>query len=83
MHASEQRVADYLGKKGCRLLRRGWPDFLCISADGTISAMLATSEQRAMHAALSRAGIHTSVIAAEEIDEGELDLPTLQGLGAA
>jgi hypothetical protein len=30
MNSNEQIVADYLSKKGHRVIRRGWPDFLCV-----------------------------------------------------
>jgi hypothetical protein len=65
---AENRVAEDYRRRGFKVLRRGWPDFLCISPDGDVVAVEVKSmsdalspAQKEMHAALRDAGVEVVV----------------------
>ena len=65
---SEERFAKIAESKGYRIYHRGWPDFLCVNADGRIHFIEVkyggdklSEHQVSMFTALDECGIHVKV----------------------
>ena len=74
MNGSEKFVSEELAKKGFKVLRRGWPDFLVIDKDGKVHGVGVQSppdgvseDQIEMHYHLGKSGIPVSVVKLEQI----------------
>jgi hypothetical protein len=84
VNATEQKAKDLLEKLGWRVLRNGWPDFLCESDAGKGYCKVVgveikspsdrlSSEQQLMHSALLRIGIPIFTLCPDHITELEVE----------
>lgn len=73
MTASERRYAQAREQAGYKVFYGGWPDFLMVAPDGTVSFVelkdagdVVRPNQAAMHAALTNAGLTVAVVGPDE-----------------
>ena len=85
MKPTEQLVYDLLTQQGWRVIRNGWPDFLCVR-DGMVKAVevkgaftTIPKHQRENRAALQMAGLTVEII--EALPFSEFSTPC-QGCGS-
>ena len=75
MNAPEQRVADRLKADGWKVVRNGWPDFLCIRGEEIKAVEVKRAGEIQPHQVKNHDILRSASIPVEVVVEGRQDTP--------